>query len=165
VVPLTRAEDPRNPAGPRPSLGRRIALIVWAVAVTWVVGAAFWSVPPQVFAGRADADAGPGDPNLCRGGLARLEAELYDDALGSLDPRSGRPVPRVRWWNAWDAEHRSLAEPCSGPWAKAHGDLRQLRYRIETLVDRHDRHAKELARSIHEAIGAERADPPENQLP
>ncbi|HJK98004.1 MAG TPA: hypothetical protein RMF84_12320 [Polyangiaceae bacterium LLY-WYZ-14_1] len=141
-----------------------MALAVYGVAVTWMVGAAFWSVPPQVFAGRADP-AGTADDRICPGSLARLEAELYADALGALEPGDRRPVPRERWWRAWDAEHASLAELCGGRWAEAHRDLGRLRYRVQALVDRFQGETGALARSVHEQLAAPSEKPPENELP
>jgi hypothetical protein len=143
-------------------LGRRIAIGLYLVAVTYMVVVGFNSVIRQVFFPPLPAEAqalSPLGPTECAAELESLRRALLDQASAHL-ASSGR-APAAPWLEDWDHRHRVLAHRCpaTGPSGEALAVLQRLRYRIETTLRRFDREEARLSVRARELISAEAAEP------
>lgn len=156
---MTPSDDPTGPPpgarepldsagrGDAPSrhgrLGRRVALAVYAVGVTWVVGASFLSIPAQIFAPEGLRSEAP-----CPAQIRALGADLLDAATAAVDPRQAGSPPEPAFWRAWDARLAGARATCPAQ-EDTLAELRLFRYRLEGSLTRHERAAGPLARRLH----------------
>ena len=144
----------RNAAG---RIGRRVATLIYGLAVLYMTAVGFYSIPRAVFwpdanlaATQALAPAADGATaaGICGDGLRALRAELLAEAAR----RDGEPATAEtsdrRWLAGWDARYFVLEEPCSADGRRPYAVLGTLRHRIEDALRRHDREQAPLLRSL-----------------
>lgn len=133
-------------------LGRRIALLVWAAAMLFMVVVGFVTVLPQVFleepegtdaqAAFAEGDCGETAETLTamlleRGGEHVAEAR----PAGTLGP----------FFRRWDARYFAYRRHCGESQTSA--ELARLRYRLELTLRRFDREEGAIVRRLDELGG------------
>lgn len=130
-------------------LGRRIATVLVASGLTYLVTVGIVSVVPQVFWPEGDAI----DPSItCAGGLRDLRDKLLAFA-GEHVARGGSTDDTVEAFLApWDRRYRGLEERCVGDEHDAWVLVGRLRERLQGTLARFDAQEGALARDMDRAL-------------
>ncbi len=130
-------------------LGRRVALTVWALAMSFMVVVGFMTVIPQVF---FEEPEGTDEQMAFAEGDC---AETAETLTSMLLERGGEHVAEVRpagtlgpFFRRWDARYAAYQRHCG---ESATGtELARLRYRIELTLRRFDREEGAIVRKLDE---------------
>ena len=144
------ADDPSAAAPPQAErrragkIGRRVALLVWAVAMTYVVVVGFATMIPQVFFDEPEAPAQPLEGD-CDANVETLMASLLD--RGGEHVAEARPAATLTpYFRRWDARFHAYQRRCGE--TREGADLARLRYRLELTLRRFDREEGAIVRRL-----------------
>ncbi len=135
------------------AIGRRIALGIYFVGITYMVIVGFHSVVRQVFWPEVPASAQA--PTDCAAELEALRKDLLTHAAAHVE--SGGAAALEPWLEAWDRRARVASARCTHP---AVHPLESLRYRIETTLRRFDREEARLSDRVHLLLVPDAANDP-----
>ncbi len=127
-------------------IGRRVALGIYFVGITYMVVVGMHSVVRQVFWPELPAAAAQAPADLdCEAELEALRVDLLTHAAAHVERGGGAALEP--WLGAWDeralvASTRCTNHPATHP-------LESLRYRIETTLRRFDREEARLSDRVH----------------
>ncbi len=130
-------------------LGRRVALILWAVGMLYMVVVGFVTVIPQVFFEEpegvdAQAEFAAGD---CGDTAERLTGMLLE--RGGEHVAEARPAGTLGpFFRRWDARYFAYLRHCGE--SETSAELARLRYRLELTLRRFDREEGAIVRKLDE---------------
>jgi hypothetical protein len=141
----------------RGGLGRRLAIGIYTVALSYLVVIGFASVIPAVFWPPADDSF----DLECADGLRLLRHEVDELRLAYLATNETDATPLDRALESWDLRLNALAKRCDEDQVDL---LNQYRHRVEIGLQRYMREDAPLANRVSEALGS-KADFPSPEPP
>jgi hypothetical protein len=124
--------------------------VIFWVAALYVAGVGFYSIPMQVFAPEASAEAPAAD---CQSGVAALRAELLARASQHVAGAGIDEDDTLRgFFEDWDRRHAALAPLCDGPGERAHTNASRMRHRVEDALRRFTREQAPINHAIDEEL-------------
>ncbi|MBW1760721.1 MAG: hypothetical protein JRE45_10865 [Deltaproteobacteria bacterium] len=131
----------------RGSLGRRLAIGIYSVALAYLVIVGFASVIPQVFWPESDDSF----DLECADGLQLLRHEVDEVRIAYLATNETDPAQLRSTLKSWDFRLNALAKRCD----EGHVHLlNEYRHRVELGLERYMREDAPLANSVSEALGS-----------
>ena len=128
--------------------GRRVAIVVYWVALLYMTLVGFITVIPQALYPETPLERPEG---TCHDLLHELELELEEETTSRIQ-EAAPPTqePRLRaYFQQWDDRFTALADCESDP---AYGPLERLRYRYETTLRRFEREDRVLIERARAAL-------------
>ena len=139
----------------RGGIGRRLAIAIYAIFLSYLVIVGFASVIPQVFWPPSD-DTFDLD---CADGLELLRHEVDELRLAYLTTNETDPTALRDTLASWDLRLNALAKRCDPDQVEL---LNRYRYRVELNLERYMREDAPLAERVSKSLGGE-ADSPSTE--
>lgn len=131
----------------RGGLGRRLAIGIYSIALTYLVIVGLVSVIPQVFWPESDESF----DLECADGLQLLRHEVDEVRLAYLETNETDPTDLASALESWDLRLNALAKRCEGDQVHL---LNHYRHRVELGLQRYMREDAPLANRVTEALGS-----------
>ena len=131
----------------RGGLGRRLAIGIYSIALSYLVIVGFASVIPEVFWPETDDSF----DLECADGLQRLRHEVDQKRLKYLATNETDPIELRSALESWDLRLNALAKRCEEDQVHL---LNQYRHRVELGLERYMREDAPLANRVTEALGS-----------
>jgi len=131
----------------RGGLGRRLAVVIYSIALAYLVIVGFASVIPQVFWPKSDDSF----DLPCADGLQLLHREIDELRLAYLSTNETDATALSSALKTWDFRLNALAKRCDEDQVHL---LNQYRYRVELGLERYMREDAPLANRVSEEIGS-----------
>jgi hypothetical protein len=141
----------------RGGLGRRLAIGIYSVALTYLVVVGFASVIPQVFWPESDESF----DLECADGLELLRHEVDELRLAYLSTNETDPSPLRKTLKSWDLRLNALAKRCDEDQVHL---LNRYRHRVELNLQRYMREDAPLAERVTKTLDAA-SDSPSTEKP
>ncbi len=141
----------------RGGIGRWLAIVIYSVALTYLVIVGFASVIPQVFWPDSDETF---DLD-CADGLELLRHEVDELRLAYLSTNETDPTAMEKALQSWDLRLNALAKRCDEDEVHL---LNRYRHRVELNLQRYMREDAPLAERVNATVGVI-ADSPSPEPP